>query len=77
MNSADSPASKSTLRSALDKARRKLSSSSSSSSSDKQILDGSEAEFERKKERDVALERRKKEEERFGVKDRVHMNING
>jgi hypothetical protein len=74
MNSADSPAPKSTLRSALDKARRKLSFSSSS---DKQILDGSEAEFERKKERDVALERRKKEEERFGVKDRVYMNING
>ena len=73
MNSADSPAPKSTLRSALDKARRKLSSSDK----DKQVLDGSEEEFERKKERDVVLERRKKEEERFGVKDRVYMNING
>jgi hypothetical protein len=73
MNSADSSAPKSTLRSALDKARRKLSSSDK----DKQILDGSEAEFERKKERDVALERRKKEEEKFGVRDRVYMNING
>ena len=73
MHSVDSPAPKSTLRFALDKVRRKLTSSDK----DRQVLDGSEEEFERKKERDIALERRKKEEERFGVKDRVHMNING
>jgi hypothetical protein len=73
MNSANSPAPKSTLRSALDKARRKFSSSDK----DKQVLDGSEEEFERKKERDVALEKRKNEEESFGAKGRVYMNING
>jgi hypothetical protein len=63
---------RSSIRTALDKARRKLSSSGK----DKQVLDGSEEEFERKKERELALEKKNHEEERFGVKDRVHMNIN-
>jgi hypothetical protein len=70
--SAASAPPRSSIRTALDKARRKLSSSGK----DKQVLDGSEEEFEKKKERDLALEKKKAEEERFGVKDRVHMNIN-
>ncbi|KAF2498302.1 hypothetical protein BU16DRAFT_289471 [Lophium mytilinum] len=72
--SSSSPKEKSSIMSALDKARRKLSSSSSSKGHE---LPSSEAEFERLKEKEKEKERRKSEYERLGLNDKVKFGQGG
>ncbi|KAF2800018.1 hypothetical protein K505DRAFT_229748 [Melanomma pulvis-pyrius CBS 109.77] len=65
---------KPSIRSALHKARRKLSSSGK----DRQVLAGSEEEFEKQKQKEIEMAKRTEEYEKFNLKDKVnYMQMNG
>jgi hypothetical protein len=61
------------MRSALDKAKRKMSIGSK----DKDVLAGSEEEYERQKQKEAEKQKRKEEYARLGLSDKVKFGQGG